>query len=185
MSYESKIYIVEINRHGKKILYAETLATMNLSCMGHNNGWQELFTKEIDYKLFMDDVGLLCRACGMDVVKGILSDRLGVNYGSVYENAVAQKAPKAEILVMSVFPFGKKPGDWHRPKLRILNPLLAERMKAYPYVKYLDVHDKFLDENGVYRPELSRGDNVHPSVEGYKIWAAALLPEFKRIIGRF
>ena len=55
MSYESKIYIVEINRHGKKILYAETLATMNLSCMGHNNGWQELFTKEIDYKLFMDD----------------------------------------------------------------------------------------------------------------------------------
>jgi glycerophosphoryl diester phosphodiesterase/lysophospholipase L1-like esterase len=95
------------------------------------------------------------------------------------------KAPKAEILVMSVFPFGKKPGDWHRPKLRILNPLLAERMKAYPYVKYLDVHDKFLDENGVYRPELSRGDNVHPSVEGYKIWAAALLPEFKRIFGRF
>ena len=95
------------------------------------------------------------------------------------------KAPKAEILVMSVFPFGKKPGDWHRPKLRILNPLLAERMKAYPYVKYLDVHDKFLDENGVYRPELSRGDNVHPSVEGYTIWAAALLPEFKRIFGRF
>jgi len=27
----------------------------------------------------------------MDVVKGILSDRLGVNYGSVYENAVAQE----------------------------------------------------------------------------------------------
>lgn len=27
----------------------------------------------------------------MDVVKGILSDKLGVNYGSVYENAVAQE----------------------------------------------------------------------------------------------
>ena len=27
----------------------------------------------------------------MDVVKGVLSDRLGVNYGSVYENAIAQE----------------------------------------------------------------------------------------------
>ena len=43
------------------------------------------------FKLFMNDVGLLCRACGMDVVKGILSDKLGVNYGSVYENAIAQE----------------------------------------------------------------------------------------------
>lgn len=43
------------------------------------------------FKLFMDDVGLLCQACGMDVVKGILSDRLGVNYGSIFENAVAQE----------------------------------------------------------------------------------------------
>lgn len=43
------------------------------------------------FKLFMNDVGLLCCACGMDVVKGILSDRLGVNYGSVFENAVAQE----------------------------------------------------------------------------------------------
>ena len=43
------------------------------------------------FKLFMNDVGLLCCACGMEVVKGILSDRLGVNYGSVFENAVAQE----------------------------------------------------------------------------------------------
>ena len=43
------------------------------------------------FKLFLDDVGLLSCMCGMDVVKGVLSDRLGVNYGSVYENAVAQE----------------------------------------------------------------------------------------------
>jgi predicted AAA+ superfamily ATPase len=51
----------------------------------------KLSEKRSYFKLFMDDVGLLCRACGMDVVKGILSDRPGVNYGSVYENAVAQE----------------------------------------------------------------------------------------------
>lgn len=43
------------------------------------------------FKLFLDDVGLLSCMCGMDVVKGVLSDRLGVNYGSIYENAVAQE----------------------------------------------------------------------------------------------
>ena len=101
----------------------------------------------------------------------------------VVETAHA-KAPRAEILVMSVFPFGKGPNSWHRPKIRVINSLLPDRMKAYPYVKYLDVHDKFLDENGVYRAELSRGDSVHPSTEGYKIWADALLPEFRRVIGR-
>ena len=51
----------------------------------------KLSEKRSYFKLFMNDVGLLCRACGMDVVKGILSDKLGVNYGSVYENAVAQE----------------------------------------------------------------------------------------------
>ena len=49
-----------------------------------------LFTA-VEERFRFCDVGLLCRACGMDVVKGILSDRLGVNHGSVYENAVAQE----------------------------------------------------------------------------------------------
>ena len=43
------------------------------------------------FKLFMNDVGLLAAACGMEVVRDILSERLGVNYGSIYENAVAQE----------------------------------------------------------------------------------------------
>lgn len=43
------------------------------------------------FKLFANDVGLLCAMAEMDVVKSILSDQLGVNYGSIYENAVAQE----------------------------------------------------------------------------------------------
>lgn len=43
------------------------------------------------FKLFANDVGLLCGMCGMDVVKGIVSDNLCVNYGAIYENAVAQE----------------------------------------------------------------------------------------------
>lgn len=43
------------------------------------------------FKLFANDVGLLCAMAEMDVVKSILSDNLGVNYGSIYENVVAQE----------------------------------------------------------------------------------------------
>lgn len=43
------------------------------------------------FKLFMNDVGLLSAAYGMEVVKSVLSDELGVNYGSIYENAIAQE----------------------------------------------------------------------------------------------
>ena len=53
MAYESKVYIVEVNRHSS-FIYAELIAEVRLSNMG-NNGWRELFTTDIDYKLYMDD----------------------------------------------------------------------------------------------------------------------------------
>ena len=43
------------------------------------------------FKLFSSDVGLLCYQCGMDVVRSLASDRSDINYGALYENAVAQE----------------------------------------------------------------------------------------------
>ncbi|WEV47537.1 AAA family ATPase [Bifidobacterium sp. ESL0690] len=43
------------------------------------------------FKLFFNDVGLLTAACGMQVTRSIISDKLGVNYGSIYENVVAEE----------------------------------------------------------------------------------------------
>ena len=43
------------------------------------------------FKLFLCDVGLLCCACGLDVVRDLLNDRRDINYGSIYENYVAQE----------------------------------------------------------------------------------------------
>lgn len=43
------------------------------------------------FKLFLSDVGLLTCLCGMDVVRDVLADRVSVNYGALYENAVAQE----------------------------------------------------------------------------------------------
>lgn len=43
------------------------------------------------FKLFSSDVGLLTYQCGMDVVRGIIGDRPDINFGAIYENAVAQE----------------------------------------------------------------------------------------------
>jgi predicted AAA+ superfamily ATPase len=42
-------------------------------------------------KLFLSDVGLLTSLCGMDVVRDTLNSKPGVNYGALYENAIAQE----------------------------------------------------------------------------------------------
>lgn len=39
----------------------------------------------------MSDTGLLTYLCGMDVVRSLLSDRPDINFGSIYENYVAQE----------------------------------------------------------------------------------------------
>lgn len=43
------------------------------------------------FKLFQSDVGLLTYQMGMDVVRQMLGDRSDINYGSIYENFVAQE----------------------------------------------------------------------------------------------
>ncbi len=43
------------------------------------------------FKLFSSDVGLLTYQCGMNVVRGIVGNRPDINFGAIYENAVAQE----------------------------------------------------------------------------------------------
>lgn len=51
----------------------------------------ELSADSSFFKLFMSDVGLLTCACGMDVVRDLMNDRIDINYGSIYENYTAQE----------------------------------------------------------------------------------------------
>lgn len=43
------------------------------------------------FKLFMNDVGLLSAACGIETARSVFANEMNVNYGSIYENAVAQE----------------------------------------------------------------------------------------------
>ena len=43
------------------------------------------------FKLFASDVGILTYQSGMDVVRNIANNRTDINFGAIYENAVAQE----------------------------------------------------------------------------------------------
>lgn len=51
----------------------------------------ELSVDSSYFKLFLSDVGLLTYLAGMDVVRDLLLDRTDINFGSIYENYVAQE----------------------------------------------------------------------------------------------
>ena len=58
MGYESRIFIIDRNERttpkGDKWVYGEKIAMVNMCKMGYDSGFHELFTKPIDYKIFID-----------------------------------------------------------------------------------------------------------------------------------
>lgn len=91
------------------------------------------------FKLFLCDVGLLTHMCGLEVVRDLLADRPGINYGSVYENFVAQElaahglgspAPDAHLYFFRSRRLGELDflAEW--PQGRVL-PIEVKSGKAY------------------------------------------------------
>ena len=87
MAYESRVYVVNVHRHqiNENVIYAEIIAVVNMSKMGYDNGWKNLFTTNIDYKLFKDDgdtefntdeYGEHMKSCSIDHVIKWLEERM-------------------------------------------------------------------------------------------------------------
>ena len=49
-------------------------------------------------------------------------------------------------------------------------------------VTLLDIGPKFLDDKG-FLPKGIMPDTTHPSAQGYEIWARAIEPELKTMLG--
>lgn len=100
MAYESRVYVVNVHRHPEidGTTYAEKIAAVNMCKVDYNSGFRELFTTDIDYKLFKDDgntefdadsYGEHMKSCAVEKVIAWLEDqmqhdnyrRLSVLYG--------------------------------------------------------------------------------------------------------
>jgi lysophospholipase L1-like esterase len=101
--------------------------------------------------------------------------------------AIARKLreiyPETKILVLGVFPRRRKLDHPHRKQIIELNSYLPGLLKGMKDVKFLDIGPKFLDDKGYLSKEMMP-DTTHPSEKGHEIWAKAIEPELKRMLGK-
>ncbi len=121
---------------------------------------------------------------------------IGTNNGTTPEQTVGgidaivqwcrSHYPEAKIILLDVFPKGISPDTPWRQTVTAINKILDERYPAgetadSPVVR-IDLADKFLDADGTL-PEEMFPDFVHPTREGYKIWAETIEPEIEKTLG--
>jgi len=93
---------------------------------------------------------------------------------------IHQRSSATRILLLGIFPRGAKP-DATRAKVREVNQLIA-KFHGRNGITYLDVGEKFLETDGTISKEIMY-DYLHPTAKGYAIWAEAMEPTLKRLLG--
>ena len=91
------------------------------------------------------------------------------------------RLPKTKILLLAIFPRGKDAND----PLRKLNEGTNKIIQDYAddkVVFFLNINDKFLEKGGVL-PKTIMPDLLHPNKKGYEIWAEAMEPTVKELMG--
>ncbi len=90
-----------------------------------------------------------------------------------------QKLPRAKILLLGVFPCGKRPGS-RRRKIQRINSLAAQEADG-KVVHYLDIGHRFLAKSGNISRKVMH-DHLHLTTRGYRIWADAMEPTLKKLL---
>ena len=100
--------------------------------------------------------------------------------------AIARKLkdiyPDMEVLVLGIFPRRRNLDHPHRKQINELNSYMPDLLKDINGVKFLDIGSSFLDEKGFLSEEMMP-DTTHPGEKGHEIWAEAIAPELKRMLG--
>ncbi|MBS0190150.1 MAG: GDSL family lipase [Planctomycetes bacterium] len=116
---------------------------------------------------------------------GVANSAQQINQGIRADvRAIHDKLPRADILVLGIFPRSEKP-DAARELIVETNKLVSnigqgiDGEPPMPRVRYLDISDKFLEKNGTISKEIMP-DFLHLSEKGYRIWADAIAAEVDR-----
>jgi beta-glucosidase len=93
---------------------------------------------------------------------------------------VRTKLPRTKILLLGILPAGRTPGRLRR-KIAGANRL-ASRVADGKMIHYLDIGARFLGSKRVISREIMP-DYLHLSEKGYAIWAKAIEPKLKTLLG--
>lgn len=93
---------------------------------------------------------------------------------------IKAKSPQTKVLLLGIFPRAAQKDNAQRVNNDKTNVLLAKL--ADDRVEYLDINDRFLMPNGTLSKEIMP-DLLHPKQKGYAIWAEAIEPTLKKMLG--
>ena len=92
-----------------------------------------------------------------------------------------QKAPEATIILTAIFP--RNDNMALLPEIDRINTNIA-RLADGRKVRYLNVNDKLADGNGrLFDGMMNERDQLHPTLQGYQVWADALKPILAVLLG--
>jgi lysophospholipase L1-like esterase len=94
---------------------------------------------------------------------------------------IQKKSPTTKVLLLGIFPRGEKPNAG-REKNDKVNAIVAKMDDGGKTVKYLDIGGKFLNEDKTISKEIMP-DFLHLTEKGYTLWAEAVLPTVKEMLG--
>ncbi|MFY9727349.1 MAG: GDSL-type esterase/lipase family protein [Bryobacteraceae bacterium] len=91
------------------------------------------------------------------------------------------KAPEATVIVTGIFP--RNDNMAVMPVIDKINENLA-KLADGKKIRYLNVNDKLADKDGkLLDGMMNARDHLHPTVQGYQVWADALKPIFTELLG--
>jgi (4-O-methyl)-D-glucuronate---lignin esterase len=92
-----------------------------------------------------------------------------------------QKAPSATIILTAIFP--RNDNMAVMPTINKINEKLATFADG-KRIRFLNINDRLADANGkLFDGVLNERDKLHPTLKGYQIWADALKPIFRELLG--
>lgn len=142
---------------------------------------------------------------GTNNIGGDSAEQIAEGVGAIV-SGVQAKLPEARVLLLGVFPRGEKPKDPLRGKVNAINERIAKLADAKRVV-YLDIGAKFLEASAEAikarkkdaKPDAGKGeadkaeagtlakeiepDFLHFSAKGYQVWADAMEPTIKEMLG--
>ncbi|MCU6498615.1 GDSL-type esterase/lipase family protein [Rugamonas sp. A1-17] len=91
------------------------------------------------------------------------------------------RLPDTKILLLAIFPRGEKPDDELRQLNEKVNGIIAG-FADNQHIYFLNINQAFLAPDGTLSRDIMP-DLLHPNEKGYEIWAKAMAPTLKRLMG--
>jgi lysophospholipase L1-like esterase len=116
---------------------------------------------------------------GTNNASGSTPDEIALGIKTIL-GELGRRLPRTRILLLGVFPRGQRPTST-RERLKAVNDKIA-KLDDGSHVKFLDISKSFLEPDGSISP-LIMPDYLHLSLRGYEIWAQAMEPTLKTMLG--